>query len=61
MLCKGRTSIIKHLENKVIGWVLELRNDDLGFGYKHVQVWAYQADENFLKKSEGQYYHEIQQ
>ena len=37
-LCKGRTSTIKHLEDEVIGWALELRDDDLGFGYKHVQV-----------------------
>ena len=58
-LCKGRTSTIKHLEDEVIGWALELRDDDLGFGYKHVQVRACQADDDFLQKNERQQYQEI--
>ena len=37
-LCKGRPSTIKHMEDNVIGWGLDLRADDLGFNYTDIQI-----------------------
>jgi len=56
---KGRPSSIKHLEDQVIGWALEMRQFGVGLSYRHLQLKACRADAEFAQKSKTQQYQMI--
>ena len=55
----GRTSAIKHLENAIIGWVLDMRAEGVPLNYNILVVKACQMDEEFRRKSWNQQYDAI--
>ena len=58
-ISKGRPSTIKHLEERIIGWALEMRQRGVPIKYKHLQIKACREDDNFRAKTTQQQYHMI--
>lgn len=58
-ISKGRPSTIKHLEERIIGWALEMRQRGVPIKYKHLQIKACREDDNFRGKTTQQQYHMI--
>lgn len=56
---RGMESSIKHLEDPLIGWVLDQRAEGIPVTYKLLQVKAAQLDEDFAAKSDRAQYHVI--
>src|SRR5210317_1818550 len=54
---RGRASLIKHLEEQIIGYALDHRALGVSAGYKLLQIKACQLSEDFRNKSIVQQYH----
>jgi transposase-like protein len=58
-IARGRPSSIKHLEEQIIGWGIEMRELGVGISYRHLQLKACRADANFAQKTQTQQYQVI--
>jgi hypothetical protein len=54
---RGRPSSIKHLEDQIIGWALEMRHAGVGLTYNHLVLKAIRVDPDFARKPRQQQYH----
>ena len=53
---RGRKSCVKHLEQEIVGWTLELRALGLEMRFKHLMVKAAAVDDDFRARPRSQQY-----
>jgi transposase-like protein len=58
-IAKGRPSSIKHLEEQIIGWALDMRYLGVGLSFRHLQLKACRADLVFRQKTKTAQYQMI--
>ena len=58
-LGKGRPSTIKHLEDRIVGWALDMRARGVPLKYRELQVRAARLDPNFAELTMSKQYHQI--
>ena len=58
-LGKGRPSSIKHLEDRIVGWALDMRARGVPLKYRELQVRAARLDPNFAELTMSKQYHQI--
>ena len=56
---KGRKSQIKHLEERIITWALEMRGAGVGITYSHLLIKGARVDDDFATKTREQQYNMI--